>query len=315
MHEAAVRLSVIIVNWNVRELLRACLHSVLRELDGRAGDAEIIVVDNASSDGSAEMVAREFPGARLIANAGNVGFGAANNQGFAVSRGRFVLLLNPDTIVLQGAFDRLLDALEAVPEVAALGCRLLNADGTLQKWTAGAFPTLANVACHYLFLNWLLPGVLRSSLYLDRDLAEDTDVDWVSGACMLLRRERLGERIFDEAYFMYGEDMDLCQRLRGAGWRVRYTPRASIIHYQGASMRQQQGDLLLSSLKGPRQFFGRSRPRHQVLAFDALTVCGFFLRWVAYGAAATLRPHGPYRTWRDSSRSYLGLALRVMRES
>jgi N-acetylglucosaminyl-diphospho-decaprenol L-rhamnosyltransferase len=311
MADAIPELAVLIVNWKVHELLRACLSSV------KAGTAhtnvEIIVVDNDSRDGSVAMLAREFPSVRAIANARNVGFGAANNQAFARSRAPYVLLLNPDTRVMDGALERMLTMMKASPRVGAIGCRLLNGDGSLQKWTGGAFPSLAKVARHYLFLDRLFPGVVGSPLYLDRDVDADLEVDWVSGACMLLRREALGARIFDEAYFLYGEDMDLCHRLRQAGWRVIYTPAVSILHYQGASLKQQQGDILLSSLKGPRQFYRLTHGGRRLWLFDALTVAGFALRWLLYGASSMWTGKPRSREKAASSRAYLGLAWRLMK--
>jgi GT2 family glycosyltransferase len=191
---------------------------------------------------------------------------------------------------------------------------LLNSDGSLQRWTGGAFPTLRNVAAHYLFLGRFLPAaVCPASLYLEGEASAVVDVDWVSGACLLLRRSAVGDFIFDPGFFMYGEDMELCQRLRNAGGRVVYTPFSSVVHHQGASMKQQTGTVLLSSIKGPRRFFSLTRPRAAVLVFDVLTVAGFFLRWVAFACAARLRSSGAYRQRSVSSRAYMRLAVRVMR--
>jgi GT2 family glycosyltransferase len=311
MPDRVPELAVLIVNWKVRELLRACLRSV--ETAARPMAVEVVVVDNASDDGSVEMLAEEFPSVSVIANRGNAGFGAANNQAFARSRARYVLLLNPDTLVMDGALERMLAMMKASPGVGAIGCRLLNADGSLQKWTGGAFPNLANVARHYLFLDRLFPGVVGAPLYLDRDVDGDLEVDWVSGACMILRREALGARIFDEAYFLYGEDMDLCHRLRQAGWRVVYTPAISILHYQGASLKQQHGDILLSSLKGPRQFYRLTHGSRRLWVFDALTVAGFGLRWLLYGASSMWTGKRRSREKAASSRAYLGLAWQLMK--
>lgn len=313
-----MRLSILIVNWNVRDLLRECLRSVLEETDNRrqewGEEIEIIVVDNDSRDGSVDMVRSEFPGVRLIANDRNVGFGAANDQGYQGSRGGYVLLLNPDTMITGSAIGHLLDFMDRQPRVGAVGCRLLNTDGSLQRWTGGAFPNLANVACHYLFLDRLLPARLRPRpLFLDRDAQEDLDVGWVSGACMMLRREALGGSIFDPRFFLYGEDLELCYRLKHGGWGVVYTPSASIVHHQGASMKQQAGEIMLSSLKGPRYFLLLTRSRAEVVLIDLLTLMGFGLRGILYGIAAVLRPGRGYAAKAESSLHYLGVALRVMR--
>lgn len=306
------RLSIVIVNWNVRELLRECLGSLLRQSGLAAAALQIIVVDNASGDGSAEMVAREFPGVTLIANPDNAGFGRANNQVLPLCQDRYIVLLNPDTVVLDGAMRRLVEHMDECPDVAIMGCRLLNADHSLQRWTGGAFPRVWNVAAHYLFLDRLVPRSLRgASLYLDRDAQHDIDVDWVSGACMILRRSMLAERLFSPAFFMYGEDMELCHRMKLAGHRVVYSPVASIIHYQGASMKQQRGDVLLSSLKGPRQFYRQMRGDRALWWFDCLTICGFALRFMLFTIAARLRPRRGFAEKVASSRDLMQRAWRI----
>jgi GT2 family glycosyltransferase len=306
------RVSIIIVNWKVRELLRACLQSV-RDASGLAPDEmQIIVVDNDSRDGSAEMVAAEFPEVTLIVNTDNPGFGRANNQALPLCSGRYVFLLNPDTVVLDAAVRRMVEHIEADPAVAVMGCRLVNADGSLQRWTGGAFPRAWNVANHYLFLDRLLPRSLRPPpLYLDHDAPTDIDVDWVSGACMILRASMLGGKLFDTAFFMYGEDMELCHRLKLAGHRVVYTPVASIIHYQGASMKQQQGDVLLSSLKGPRQFYRQMRGERALWWIDLMTVTGFALRCALYTLGAWLRPRAGYAAKAASSKDLMQRAWRI----
>src|SRR5205814_9595336 len=179
---SSLELSIVIVNWKVRDLLRDCLRSVYEQMRMPSTDWEVVVVDNGSEDGSVELVRREFPEARIIANSENRGFAAANNQALPLCRGRTVLLLNPDTVVLDHALDHLAEYLTLHSEVGAVGCRLLNAVGAFQRWTGGAFPNLWNVACHYLFLNRVLPPALRpTGVYLERDVREDLEVEWLSG--------------------------------------------------------------------------------------------------------------------------------------
>jgi GT2 family glycosyltransferase len=310
-----VDLSIIVVNWNVRELLRECLRSALEDGGVAREQLELIVVDNDSRDGSVEMVRAEFPQLALIANRDNVGFGRANNQALPLCRGRYVLLLNPDTRVLPGALAALVRRMDETPDAAAMGCRLLNADGSLQRWTGGAYPRLLNLVNHYFFVDRLLPPAWRPMpLYLDRDVAHDIDVDWVSGAVMILRADRLGGRLFDPHYFMYGEDMELCHRLKAAGGRIVYTPVASVVHYQGESMKQQDADVMLSSLKGPRQFYKHVRGDRGVLAYDLVTVAGFGLRALLYGAGALLRGGDARLAAKArSSRDLMGRAWRILR--
>lgn len=299
--------SIVIVNWKVRDLLRLCLQSVFEQALMPASSFEVIVVDNDSGDGSVEMLRDEFPMVTVIASATNVGFGAANNLALARCRGKYILLLNPDTVVLDHALDVLLERISARPDIALLGCRLLNGDRSLQKWTGGTFPTLWNVACHYLFLDRILPRALRpSALYLERDVNTDIEVDWICGACMIFSRDKVGDFIFDESFFMYGEDMELCQRLGHFG-KIVYTPAVSIIHYQGASMKQQQGDALLSSLKGLRSIFLMNHPKAQTWLFDAVTLAGFGLRWILYSLSGA-----HYREKARSSKQFMQLAWKIM---
>ena len=308
--------SIIIVNWNVRELLHACLQSVYDQGGLPAEAMRVIVVDNASGDGSAEMVRTRFPQVRLIANTDNVGFGRANNQALPDCVGPYVLLLNPDTVVEPGAIAGLVQAMDAAPDISVIGCRLLNGDRTLQRWTGGAYPRLLNLANHYFFLDRLLPSAWRPMpLYLDRDVRDDIDVDWVSGACMMLRAGDLGGQLFNTEYFMYGEDMELCHRLKKAGGRVVYSPKVSIIHYQGESMKKQEGDVLLSSLKGPRQFYRQMRGGHALRIYDAVTVSGFALRWLLFRTASVLRPTGAFGSKARSSHDMMRRAWAILRAS
>lgn len=308
-----IDVSIIVVNWNVRELLRLCLQSLRDQAGLPMSQMQVIVVDNASADGSAAMVSAEFPEVTLLANQDNLGFGKANNQVLPLCTGRHVLLLNPDTVVLDGAVAKLVQLMDRQPEVAVAGCRLLNGDMSLQRWTGGAYPRLLNLANHYFFLDRLLPSSWRPMpLYLDRDVLQNMEVDWVSGACMILRGSALGGRLFNPDYFMYGEDMELCHRLKQAGGRVLYTPEASIIHYQGESMKQQQGDVLLSSLKGPRQFYRQMRGGRGLWLYDLVTLMGFTLRWLLYAVGAVLKSDSQWQSKATSSRGMMSRAWKIL---
>lgn len=230
-------LSVIIVNWNVRDLLRRCLHSILANVPG--GQLEIIVVDNGSTDGSVEMVRREFPMVRLIANPDNRGFPAANNQGLEVARGRYVLLLNPDTEVVGDALATMAAFADAHPDVGIVGPQLLNPDGSVQS-SRRRFPTLATALFESTWLQPYAPRRLLARYYvLDRPDDEIQEVDWVTGAALMARREAVEEvGPLDEGFFMYSEELDWCRRFREAGWRVVYLPTARIVHYVGKSSEQ-----------------------------------------------------------------------------
>ena len=236
-----VDLSIVIVSWNVRDLLRRCLYSIPDTGYSVLGTGcvEVIVVDNASTDGSVEMVQAKFPGVRLIANADNRGFPAANNQGIAIAQGRHVFLLNPDTEVVDDALAAMVSFADAHPDVGVVGPQLLNPDGSVQS-SRRRFPTLLTA----LFEStWLAPHAPRRLLaryrVLDRPDEATQDVDWVDGAALMARREAIQQvGPLDEGFFMYSEELDWCRRFREAGWRVVYLPEARIVHHRGKSSEQ-----------------------------------------------------------------------------
>jgi len=224
-------LSIVITSWNVAPLLANCLRSIPTGADGL--DYQVTVVDNASADGSAEMVARDFPEVQLIRNTENVGFGKANNQGIRVGQGRYVLLLNSDTVVPEGALAQLVSFMDQHPDAGACGPRLIRPNGTPQPYAFGGDPTLG-----YLLARGLNQLLFRRYLH---DWVTDIvqEVDWVSGACLLVRRQAIEQvGMLDENIFMYFEDNDWCLRIRKAGWKVYYNPLVSIVHLGGQSLAQ-----------------------------------------------------------------------------
>ncbi len=229
-------LSIIIVSWNVRELLQNCLRSVLVETKLAL---QIIVVDSASTDGSPEMVAEHFSQVELVACEENVGFPGGNNLGLARANGRYILLLNPDTIVHDGALAKMVSYLEENSQVGVVGPQLLNEDGTVQS-SRRRFPTLRTA---FFESTWLQPYAPQSVLdhYYARDVADDETavVEWVMGACLMTRQEVVGQvGGLDEKYFMYSEELDYCRRIHEAGWQVVYYPRAQVTHLSGKSSEQ-----------------------------------------------------------------------------
>ena len=241
-HGSDVDLSVIIVSWNVRDLLRRCLLAIgsSRGISPEEKAIEVIVVDNGSRDGSPEMIAAEFPEVRLIQNADNRGFTAANNQGLALSHGRKLVLLNPDTEVVTDALAMMAAYMEAHPGVGALGPQLRYPDGSLQS-SRRRFPTLSTAIVESTVLQewWRDNRILRR--YYMTDTPDDAvqTVDWVVGACLMVRREAF-EQVggLDEGFFMYSEELDWCHRLRDAGWKIVYLPTAAVIHHEGKSSEQ-----------------------------------------------------------------------------
>ena len=261
-------LSVIIVNWNTRDLLARCLDSVISDhspitsreplvTDHCSLITETIVVDNASTDGSARMVRERFPQVHLIENRENVGFARANNQAIRQSGGRYVLLLNPDTEVRPGALETLVRFMDAHPEAGAAGARLLNPDGTLQE-SCHPFPTLGREFWRLFHLD----ALWRFARYdMARwDLETPREVDSVQGACVILRREALDQvGLLDEDYFMYTEEVDLCHRLRQGGWRIYWVPQAVVVHYGGQSTRQMPAEMFLRLYESKLLYFRKRR--------------------------------------------------------
>ncbi|MBV8387284.1 MAG: glycosyltransferase family 2 protein [Acidimicrobiia bacterium] len=225
------RVSAVVVNYNARDHLLDCIRSLRAD-----GIDEIVLVDNASTDGSVEAVHRIDPDVVIVPTGGNLGFGSAANRGLAVARGRYVTVLNPDAVVEGGTIKALAEALDADPGLGAVAPRVDNPDGTLYP-SVRAFPSMGDAVGH-AFLGFVAPRNRFSRRYrmLDWDHAHASDVDWASGTCLMLRADALGEDArFDESYFMYVEDVDLCWRLRQAGWRVGYEPAARVVHTVGAS--------------------------------------------------------------------------------
>lgn len=240
-------LSVVIVSFNTRDLLRECLHTLAAEAGGVRYEA--IVVDNASRDGSADMVAAEFPAVRLIRSAVNLGFGAANNRGFAIARGRYLVLLNSDAFPQPLALPRAVAYMDADPHLGLGGARLIGRDDSWQP-SARLFPSPLN---DLLSLSGLATRFPRNRFCgrMDRTWADPNqaaDVDWVPGAFSIVRRELL-ERIgaFDEAFFLYYEEVDLCRRIKAAGHAVRYWPDVVVVHLGGESSKTLQHLTLSSS--------------------------------------------------------------------
>jgi len=234
----APQVSAILVNYNAGRELALALQSIADELAGRPWEA--VVVDNASSDGSAETVTAFAPHARVVQNRENVGFARGVNQGLGATSGSTVLIMNPDCRVEPGAIDALRGELERSERIALVGPRILNPDGSIQGSARGDPDMLTGLFGRSTALRRALPNLAVSKRNVIADDAVDgsIEVDWVSGACMLARRSAM-ERVngFDERYFLYWEDADLCRRLRGQGYQIRYVPAASATHRVGHSSR------------------------------------------------------------------------------
>jgi GT2 family glycosyltransferase len=237
------KISVIIVNYNVREFLHQSIISLKKALRGIP--SEIIVVDNASDDGSNEMVQNKFPGVQLISMKTNSGFAAANNAALKVARGKYLFLLNPDTIVQEDTVSVMLNFMEEHPDAGMAGCKVLNPDGTFQLPCRRGFLTPWTALTKIIGLGSLFPSFRLFGGYniTYRSTEETYSVDAISGSCMFVRREAY-ENVggLDESYFMYGEDLDWCYRILRAGWKVYYVHSTQIIHYRGESTKRSNVD-------------------------------------------------------------------------
>ena len=253
-----VPLSVVIVSWNTREITLEALRSFLPADDL---PLEVVVVDNASSDGSADAIEAAFPGVLVIRNERNVGFAGGVNVGLRASRHPLVLLLNPDTRVVGDALSRLVDYASAHPEAGIVGPRVLNEDGTLQA-SRFRFPSLLNQLLEATYLSQLLPGsrFFNRERFGGGDATTPAPVDAVSGCCFLVRRSVLDSvGVLDEDFFMYAEETDLCYRAWQAGFKVHYAPVGEIVHLHGASSRLASRRNFLEYRRSILRFFRKNR--------------------------------------------------------
>ncbi len=274
-------LSICIVSWNTRKLLRYCLESIYAKTKGI--NFEIIIVDNASKDGSIEMVSNEFPKCIIIAQQENLGFSKANNIAVKIARGRYVAFLNPDTVMKTNAFVAMVGFMDVNPTYGATGCKLLNEDDTIQFTCARSFPTPFKRFCFLTLLNRIFPASICFSTsemeYWDHK--NSRDIDCLSGACMVLRKdvvERLGA--FDETYFMYGEDIELCYRIRKNGWSIYYNANEEIYHLSGASSSQKsyKAFSLIMQHQANYKFFKENYGDVKAIEFKTLVFIGTIIR-------------------------------------
>ena len=276
-----MQISVIIVSYNVKEFLQQCILSLKTALDGIAH--EVIVVDNDSVDGSVNIIRHKFPEVILIDNHTNGGFAVACNQGLAIARGELVLLLNPDTMIQEDTIRIMIDFFKAHPEAGAAGCKILNADGTLQLACRRTFPTPAVALPKMLGLSRLFPGVKAFSrynlTYLDPD--QMTEVDAVSGSFLMFRKvvyDQVGG--LDESYFLYGEDLDYCYRIKKGGWKIYYEPATKIIHYKGESTKLAAFDNFIAFYRAMDIFAGKHFGKSYSFITDIIFKFGIVFRGI-----------------------------------
>ena len=270
-----VDVSVIIVAWNVRQLLHDCLKSVYEKM--RDIDFEVIYVDNASEDGSVDMVKEQFAEVRIIENDKNEGFIKANNQGIELAKGRYVLLLNSDTILLDNAIAKTVRFADANPDAAVFGCKVLNPDRTIQR-TCFMYPSVLNMFLAATYLYKIFP----KSRFFGREhmtwwgFDEARQVETICGCFSLVRKEAIDQvGLMDERYFVYGDDPDWCYRFKKAGWKVMFTPDGRIIHYGGQTVKQMRREFKLQ-LYGSELIFMKLH-RNRLSFFIARFLIALFL--------------------------------------
>lgn len=265
-----MKLSIVIVSWNVREDLAKCLKSIEETL--LPGETEVIVIDNSSSDGTAASVRKSFPDVNLIANKQNRGFAAANNQGIKISQGQYILLLNPDTIVQENSLATLVKFMDENKDVGICGPKLLNKDGTIQP-SARSFPTFRGALYRHTAFRFvrLFRGEYKKWLMKDFNHTTLKDVDQVMGAALMVRRSAMEEAgAMDESFFMYYEEVDLCYRIKQTGQRVVFVPESVITHSGGKSAEQIPVEKRIMMLASLLKFFRKNRGKFPTMLFGCI---------------------------------------------
>lgn len=294
-----MQISILIANWNTCNFLRHCLQSILDTAQHL--ELDTIVVDNASNDDSVAMLRSEFPWVTLIENTTNKGFGRATNQAAQNAHGEMLMLLNPDTVLHEGTLQGMLNFLAFWPQVGAVGPRILNPDGSLQV-SCSPRPTLLREAWRLFHIDDLHP----LSRYPQKRLEahEPQNVDVLLGACILLRHivaEQTG--MFDEQFFVYSEEVDLCLRIQKAGWEIFWLPEVEVTHYGGQSTRQAADQMFLELYRNKVKYFRKHGGPGSVVVYKSILYCAALARWLS-GAILSNSPEGQRRGWKNLSRQY-----------
>ena len=268
-------LSVIIVNWNTKGLLLQCLTSVYERIVGQG--SEVFVVDNGSRDGSNEAVQEKFPNVKLIRNQKNLGFAMANNKALCLSKGKYLLLLNPDTQVKEGAIEKLISFMDTHPDTGIAGGQLLNSDGSKQNSIAN-FPSLATELLNKRLLRWLFPKKFPGK---EKNYSDPIEVDSVIGACMMVKRDAMEQVGFlNEDYFLFLEETDWCYRMKQASWKVYHVPQAEIIHSQGKTANFVKEKAKIEYYRSLYLFFEKHRGDIQSMILKTLLFIRFSMDFI-----------------------------------
>jgi hypothetical protein len=275
-------LSIIIVTHNVKELLNDCLKSIYTNVHWIT--YEVLVVDNNSQDDTVKLIKTEFPQVHLIANDANLGFAKANNQAIYESKGRYILLLNPDTIVLPEALNKMVSFMDTHKDAGAVGPKLLNPDYTTQA-SCGRFPTLPLAISHFFFIEKIFPNWNLLGKYIKWHYDKISEVDHLLGACLMVRREVIDKvGMLDEGYFIYTEETDWCFRIKKYGFKIYFFPEAKIIHLGGkCGNKHIRKKALFEGHQGLYRFYKKHYGKKRLFVLKCLTIIGFLLRLVICG--------------------------------
>jgi len=309
-------LSICILTRNQGELLRQCVDSCLREIQ-RGIAAEIIVIDNASTDGSPRKVAELFPMVRVIRNEQNLGFSEANNKAIRANRGRNVLILNDDTVLQKDSLALMLQTIDSAPDIGAVGPRLLNPDGSTQlDFVNRRFPHLRGIVCQLLRLDRVLRKwpFSRDLLTLNRDPLRSGETEHLAGACLLLRRSALeAVGLFDEGFYFWYEDADLCRRLRGAGWKAYYVSESEVIHWGSASLKKlMQSDRAALAFNSLLYYFRKHSSRVKFTMICGTLVLVLLFRLPVAAMLALSSGRNRRREWSRTMAEYLRIVRSII---
>lgn len=282
-------LSIIIVNYNSGDMLRDCLQSIH---DSQISfDHEILVIDNASIDDSLRKARDAFPDAIYIENNENTGFARANNQGIGFAKGKYILIQNPDTLVINNAIERLIDYMQANPDIGIASGKLLNGDRTLQ-YSIRRYPSISSQLFEAFFLHKVIPRLsktLGEVVLNERVYDKPLDIDWVCGAIMLLDRKAIEQvGMLDESFFLYAEEVDWCYRMKLNGWRVLYYPEATFIHFKGKTKVNHK--LYFQHIRARRQFNYKHFRGFRARIFDTASLIFLFNRALLFFIISLVRP-------------------------
>ncbi len=276
-------LSVIVVNWNTKDLAIKCLESVFKLTKGVT--FELIVVDNASSDGTSEEIKKHFPMVRLLENKQNLGYAKANNQGIKVAKGKYILLLNSDAYLLENSLPKLVRKAKSLSKFGALAPLILNEDKTVQQ-SGGFFPHLPQIFYWMTFIDNLPGGLLLKPFHINHNsfYRSDQTLDWLTGACILVSQNAIKKvGVLDENIFMYGEDLEWCFRLKKAGLQIYFSPVTKVVHLGGGSANKIRTSAITREYQGIIYFYQKYKGNISLQILKVLLKIGALLRIILFG--------------------------------